>query len=43
MEVTAYQLVNGRYVAELTAQPGETVTVKAAPEPVTFDPAVLSP
>ncbi len=24
-------------------QSGETVTVKAAPEPVTFDPAVLSP
>jgi hypothetical protein len=41
--VTAYRLENGQYVEELTAQPGETVTVKAAPEPVTFDPAVLSP
>jgi Uma2 family endonuclease len=41
--VTAYRLENGQYVEELTAQPGETVTIKAAPAPVTFDPAVLSP
>jgi Uma2 family endonuclease len=41
--VAAYGLEHGKYVAELTAQPGETVTIKAAPEPVTFDPAVLSP
>lgn len=41
--VTAYRLENGQYVEELTARPGETVTVKAAPEPVTFDPATLSP
>ena len=43
VSVTTYRLENGKYVEELTAQPGETVTVKAAPEPVTFDPAVLSP
>jgi Uma2 family endonuclease len=41
--VTAYRLENGHYVEELTAHPGEEVTIKAAPEPVTFDPAVLSP
>jgi hypothetical protein len=43
VSVTAYRLENGRYVEEMTARPGETVTFKAAPEPVTFDPAVLSP
>ena len=43
MSVTSHRLVDGRYVEELTAQPGQTVTIKAAPEPVTFDPAVLSP
>ena len=43
VSVTAYRLENGEYVEELTANPGETVTVKAAPVPVTFDPAVLSP
>jgi hypothetical protein len=43
VSVTAYRLENGQYVEELTAQPGETVTIKAATVPVTFDPAVLSP
>ncbi|WP_211764133.1 Uma2 family endonuclease [Kutzneria sp. CA-103260] len=43
VSVTAYRLENGQYVEELTARPGETATIKAAPEPVTFDPAVLSP
>lgn len=41
--VTAYRLENGRYAEELTARPGSVVTAKAAPVPVTFDPAVLSP
>jgi Uma2 family endonuclease len=42
--VTAYYLENGRYVEELTARPGTTVTIKAAaPVPVTFDPADLDP
>jgi Uma2 family endonuclease len=41
--VTAHHLEDGRYVEELTARPGTTVTVKAAaaPVPVTFDPADL--
>lgn len=43
VSVTAYRLENGQYVEELTAKPGERVTIKAAPVPVTFDPAVLSP
>lgn len=43
VSVTAYRLENGQYVEELTAEPGETVTIKAAPVPITFDPAVLSP
>jgi Uma2 family endonuclease len=43
ISVTAYRLENDRYVEEMTARPGETVTIKAAPEPVTFDPVVLSP
>ena len=42
--VTAYYLEDGQYVEELTAKPGTTVTVKkAAPVPVTFDPADLDP
>jgi hypothetical protein len=41
--VTAYRLENGRYRAEITAGPGATVTVTAAPAPVTFDPAELIP
>lgn len=42
--VTAYYLDHGRYVEELTARPGTTVTIKAAaPVPVTFDPADLDP
>lgn len=42
--VTAYHLDRGRYVEELTARPGTTVTIKvAAPVPVTFDPADLDP
>jgi Uma2 family endonuclease len=42
--VTAYYLEDGRYVEELTARPGTTVTIKAAaPVPVTFDPADLDP
>ena len=42
--VTAYYLDRGRYVEELTARPGTTVTIKkAAPVPVTFDPADLDP
>lgn len=42
--VTAYHLDRGRYVEELKARPGTTVTIKvAAPVPVTFDPADLDP
>jgi Uma2 family endonuclease len=42
--VTAHYLENGRYVEELTAGPGTTVTIKvAAPVPVTFDPGDLDP
>jgi Uma2 family endonuclease len=42
--VTAYYLEAGKYIEELTARPGTTVTVKAAaPVPVTFDPADLDP
>lgn len=42
--VTTYHLRDGRYVEELTARPGSTVTIKvAAPVPVTFDPADLDP
>jgi len=43
VSVAAYRLENGQYVEELTALPGTTVTIKAAPVPITFDPAVLSP
>ncbi|NUT93183.1 MAG: Uma2 family endonuclease [Saccharothrix sp.] len=41
--VIAYRLRNERYVEDATAEPGSTVTITAAPVPVTFDPAVLSP
>jgi Uma2 family endonuclease len=41
--VTAYQLKGDRYVEEVTAAPGSTVTITAAPVPVTFDPAALHP
>lgn len=43
ISVTAYRLDNGRYVEDLTAESGAEVTIKAAPEPVTFDPADLNP
>jgi Uma2 family endonuclease len=36
-------LKDGQYVEDLTAKPGTTVTVNAAPVPVTFDPAILHP
>lgn len=41
--VTTYQLEAGRYVKELAAGPGTTVTINAAPVPVKFDPADLNP
>lgn len=40
--VTASYLENGRYVREVSASPGNQVTIRrAAPVPVTFDPADL--
>jgi hypothetical protein len=30
-------------VEDLTAKPGTTVTINAAPVPVAFDPAILHP
>jgi hypothetical protein len=36
-------LKDGQYVEDLTARPGITATINAAPVPVTFDPAVLHP
>jgi Uma2 family endonuclease len=41
--VSTYRLEDGRYDEELTAGPGQPVTIKAAPVPVTFDPAELNP
>ena len=43
MTVTALQLTDGRYVEDASAGPGTTVTITAAPVPVTFDPAELLP
>lgn len=41
--VTAQYLENRRYVPEVSARPGERMTVRrATPVPVTFDPAELS-
>lgn len=40
--VRAYYLENGRYVEEISAGPGDRITVRrAAPVPVTFDPVDL--
>ncbi|AHH93824.1 Uma2 family endonuclease [Kutzneria albida] len=41
--VTAHRLEKDGYVAETTAVSGAEVTLRTAPEPVTFDPADLSP
>jgi Uma2 family endonuclease len=41
--VSTYWLKEGRYVGELVARPGSTVTSVAAPIPVTLDPAELRP
>lgn len=43
MSLTTYELRGQQYVEDLTAGPGTTVTVNAAPVPVTIDPAVLHP
>lgn len=43
MTVTAYVLKDGKYLEDVTAGPGTTVTITAAPVPVTFDPAELQP
>ncbi|GGM53882.1 hypothetical protein GCM10012275_26240 [Longimycelium tulufanense] len=41
--ITAFRLGEGQYVEEITAKPGEAVTITAAPVPVTFDPADIVP
>ncbi|HET9142414.1 Uma2 family endonuclease [Actinophytocola sp.] len=42
--VIAQYLEKGRYVPEVSARPGERVTIRrAAPVPITFDPAELNP
>ena len=43
LTLTTHVLKDGQYVEDLTAKPGTTVTINAAPVPVTFDPAVLHP
>lgn len=43
MTLTTHELRDGKYVETLTAGPGATVTIDAAPVPVTIDPAVLHP
>lgn len=43
LTLTTHVLKDGQYVEDLTARPGTTVTINAAPVPVTFDPAVLHP
>ncbi|MCP2261035.1 putative restriction endonuclease [Streptoalloteichus tenebrarius] len=41
--VVAHRLDGERYVEDVTAVPGTSVTITAAPVPVTFDPANLWP
>lgn len=43
LTLVTHVLKDGQYVEDLTAKPGTTVTVNAAPVPVTFDPAILHP
>lgn len=43
LTLVTHVLKNGQYVEDLTASSGTTVTVTAAPVPVTFDPAILHP
>ncbi|HWE90875.1 MAG TPA: Uma2 family endonuclease [Pseudonocardiaceae bacterium] len=43
LTLTTHDLHDGEYRPEITAHSGETVTVKAAPVPVTLDPGELCP
>jgi Uma2 family endonuclease len=43
LTVTTYRLTDGGYVEEISAGPGTTITVTAAPVPITLDPADLLP
>lgn len=43
LTLVTHVLKDGQYVTDLTAGPGTTVTVNAAPVPITVDPAVLHP
>jgi Uma2 family endonuclease len=43
LALVTHVLKDGQYVQDLTAEPGTTVTINAAPVPVAFDPAVLHP
>jgi len=43
LTLITHVLKDGQYVEDLTARPGTTATINAAPVPVTFDPAVLHP
>jgi Uma2 family endonuclease len=43
LTLITHVLKDGQYVEDLTARPGITATINAAPVPVTFDPAVLHP
>jgi Uma2 family endonuclease len=43
LTLVTHVLKDDQYVEDLVAKPGTTVTVNAAPVPVTFDPAILHP
>lgn len=43
IKLVTHVLKDGQYVEDLTVRPGTTVTINAAPVPVTFDPAILHP
>lgn len=43
LRLVTHVLKDGQYVQDLIAEPGVTVTINAAPVPVTFDPAILHP
>jgi Uma2 family endonuclease len=43
LTLVTHVLKDGQYVEDLTARPGTTVTINAAPVPVAFDPAILHP
>ena len=43
LTLTTHVLKDGQYVEDLTAKPGTTVIVNAAPVPVTLDLAILHP